>query len=212
MAAFLYPIYTLVSLVLSIWAISLFQQEHKVSTIMLIFVLAGMTYDNLIVSVGSLIAEGGLLKLLNRLRFIFHNLFVPLLVVNAFKQACDAGVTWASHPIVSKGCWTLTIGIITLGIINEIRHQEFVPVNIGGTLRYRPQIYGVPILTILTAILVAVAGFCIWQEIQCPWMFVGTVIMLFCNALPKNAFGVVVSSASDFLFMLGLLATELILY
>ncbi|MDM9383809.1 hypothetical protein QUB80_24295 [Chlorogloeopsis sp. ULAP01] len=212
MAAFLYPIYTLVSLVLSIWAISLFQQGHKVSTIMLIFVLAGMTYDNLIVSVGSLITEGGLLKLLNRFRFIFHNLFVPLLVVNAFKQACDAGVTWANHPIVAKGCWTLTIGIITLGLLNEIRQQELIPVNIAGTLRYRPQIYGVPILTILTAILVAVAGFCIWQEIQCPWMFVGTVVMLCCNALPKNTFGVVVSSASDFLFMLGLLATELILY
>ncbi|MGV0106471.1 hypothetical protein NSTCB13_05286 [Nostoc sp. DSM 114160] len=66
-------------------------------------------------------------------------------------------------------------------------------------------------LTILIALLVGVAGFYIWREIQWPWMFVGTVVMLFGNALPTKFFGSLVGSAVDFVFILALVTTHIVL-
>lgn len=212
MAAFLYPIFTVVSLGLVIWVSSIFQQAHSISTILLIVVLAGMTYDNLIISVGRLIGEGSLLKLLNYLRFLFHYLFVPLLVVVAVKLADDAGVAWASNPIVCKGCWALALGLVVLGLITVFRQLELAPITFAGTLRYRPKTCGLPILPVLTAFLVAVLGFYIWRETESSWMFVGTLIMLCGNALPARIFGPLISSVVDFIFILAFLATELIVH
>jgi hypothetical protein len=212
MAAFLYPIYTVATLGLALWGVSLFQQSHQISTILLIIVLVGMTYDNLIVSAGRLIDEGALLKFLNRLRFLFHNLFVPLLIVVAVKLACNAGVAWASNPIVCKGCWAIATGMVAFGLLSDFRQLELTPTTFAGTLRYKPKSCGAPILTILTALLVAVAGFYIWQETQWLWMFVGTLVMLFGNALPGRIFGPLVGSAVDCIFIVGLLATELIMH
>ncbi|MGF1938758.1 MAG: hypothetical protein RM347_031095 [Nostoc sp. ChiQUE02] len=181
MAAFLYLVYTIATLGLAIWGISLFQQSHRISEILLIVVLSGMIYDNLIVSVGHIINEGTLLKLLNRLRFLFHNLFVPFLVVIAINLAYIAGVTWASNPIVYKGCWAIAIGLITLGLVTDFRQLELIPTTFAGTLRYKPKSCRVPTLTILTILLVAVVGFYIWCQTQWLWMFMGTLIMLVGN-------------------------------
>ncbi|MBH8553781.1 hypothetical protein I8751_15670 [Nostocaceae cyanobacterium CENA357] len=211
MAAFLYPIYTLATFGLAIWGIILFQQSHRVSTILLIVVVAGMIYDNLIVSVGRLINEGALLKLLNRLRFLFHNLCVPLLVVVAVNLANIAGVPWANNSILYKSCWAIAIALITLGLLTDFRQLELIPTAFAGTLRYKPKSCGVPILTILTALLVAVVGFCIWHQTQWLWMFVGTLIMLVGNALPKSIFGPLLGSVVDCIFILTLLATDLMM-
>ncbi|WP_322708944.1 hypothetical protein [Nostoc sp. ChiSLP03a] len=212
MGAFLYPVYTLASFGLAIWSFNLFAHSHNINILLLISVLVGMTYDNLIVSVGRLINEGTLLELLNRLRFFFHNLFIPLLVVVAVKLACNAGVVWASYPIVCYGCWAIAFGLIAFGLLTEFRYLELAPINFAGSLRYKPKSCSVPILTILTALLVGMAGFYIWRETQWPWMFVGTLIMFLGNALPASIFGTLVSSAVDFLFILGLVATELIVH
>jgi len=212
MATFLYPIYTVANFGLAIWGINLFQQAPRMSTILLIVVLTGMIYDNLIISVGHLIDEGTLLESLNRLRFLFHNLFVPLLVVIAVRLAYDAGVVWASNPIMSYGCWAIALGLIAFGLVSSFLSLELAPTSFGGTLRYKPKSCGVPIVPILTAVLVAVIGFYIWRETQCPWMFVGTLVMLCGNALPGSIFGPVVSSAVDVVFILAFLATELIVH
>jgi hypothetical protein len=89
---------------------------------------------------------------------------------------------------------------------------ELAPITFAGSLRYKPKKSQAPILTILIALLVGVAGFYIWREIQWPWMFVGTVVMLFGNALPTKIFGSLVGSAVDFVFILALLTTQTVLY
>ncbi|MEA5504040.1 hypothetical protein VB735_13130 [Halotia wernerae UHCC 0503] len=209
MAAFLYPIYTLATFGFAIWGIILFQQSHRISTFLLIVVLAGMIYDNLIVSVGYLIHEGALLKLLNRLRFLFHNLFVPLLVVVAVNLADIAGVFWASNFILYKSCWVIAIGLIALGLLTNFRQLELIPTTFAGTLRYKPKSCNAPIVTIFTALLVAIVALYIWHQTQWLWMFVGTLIMLLGNALPKSIFGPLVGSVVDCIFILALLATDL---
>ena len=212
MGAILYPLYTVANLVLATWSISLWQHSHHANILLLMLVVAGMTYDNLIISLGRLINEGVCLKLLNRLRFLLHDLLIPLLVVVAVKLASAAGVVWASQPIVFSGCWTIAFGLIGLGLVTNCKQLELAPITFAGSLRYKPKKSQVPILTILIALLVGVAGFYIWHEIQWPWMFLGTLVMFFVNALPTKIFGSLVGSAVDFVFMLALLATQIVLY
>ncbi|MEH2233526.1 MAG: hypothetical protein V7K71_28460 [Nostoc sp.] len=211
MGAILYPLYTVANLVLATWSISLWQHSHHANILLLLLVVAGMTYDNLIISLGRLINEGSFLKSLNRLRFLLHDLLIPLLVVVAIKLASAAGVFWANKPILFSGCWTITFGLIGLGLMTNLKHLELAPINVAGSLRYKPKNSKPPISTIFIALLVGVAGFYIWREIQWPWMFVGTVVMLFGNALPTKIFGSLVGSAVDFVFILALLTTHIVL-
>ena len=212
MGAILYPLYTVANLVLATWSISLWQDSHHANILLLLLVIVGMTYDNLIISLGRLINEGSFLKFLNRLRFLLHDLLIPLLVVVAVKLASAAGVLWASEPILFSGCWTITFGLIGLGLVTNLKHLELAPITFAGSLRYKPKKSQAPISTILIALLVGVAGFYIWREIQWPWMFAGTVVMLFGNALPTKFFGSLVGSAVDFVFILALVTTHIVLY
>ncbi|MBD2534721.1 hypothetical protein H6G97_36750 [Nostoc flagelliforme FACHB-838] len=212
MAAFLHPTYTLANLGLVIWSLNLFRHSDNINTTLLILVLVGMTYDNLIISIGRFIDQGALLELLNRLRFLLHNLFVPLLVVVAVKLASNAGVVWANNSNVYYGCWAIALGLITFGLMSDFVGLELVPITFAGSLRYKPKSCGLPMLPILTALLVGVIGFFIWRETNWPWMLVGTLVMFSGNALPPRIFGTLVSSAVDFIFVLTLLATQLIVY
>lgn len=212
MATFLYPTYTFANLGLAIWSFSLFRHPYNINTTLLALVLTGMTYDNFIISIGRFIEQGALLESLNRLRFLLHNLFVPLLVVVAVKLASNAGVVWVNNPTVYYGCWVIALGLITFGLVNDFVGLELVPITFAGSLRYKPKSCGLPMLPILTALLVAVMGFFIWREINWPWMLVGTLVMFSGNALPTRIFGTLISSAVDFVFISALLATQLIIY
>ncbi len=210
MAAILFPIYTLVNLGLIIWSISLFKEQSQASNILiLILVLFGMIYDNLIISIGRLINEGALLELLSRLRFLFHNLFVPLLVVTTAKLISKSGISWANHQSFEYITWFIAIGLILYGLISELQTQELIPINFSGTLRYKSQSVGIPIATILTSLIIAVAGGFIWYKIQLPWMFIGTIVMIFGNGLSTTTYRPLIGSAVDVLFMIGILMTEI---
>jgi hypothetical protein len=211
MAAIFFPIYTLFNLGLMIWSVSLFKEQSQasISILILILVLFGMIYDNLIISIGRLIDEGALLELLSRLRFLLHNLFVPLLVVCTAKLISQSGISWASNPLFDYGTWLIAIGLILYGLICELQCQELILINFSGTLRYKSQNVGIPISTILTSLIVAIAGGIIWHEIQLPWMFIGTVVMIFGNGLATAAYRPLIGSAVDLLFILGLLVTEI---
>jgi hypothetical protein len=194
------------------WGIKVYQQNHMSSIIFLILVLLGMTYDNLIIVLGKAIAEGRLLQLLNRLRFIFHNLLVPLLVITVTQIAGDAGVTWAQEPMMQYGNWAIAAILVVFGLFTVSRQQDLIAVSCAGTLRYKPKISRVPITTLLTAALVAVVGGYIWSMTQWPWMLIGTLVMLGVNALPKTILTTLASSAVDCIFAIALLVTAIIIH
>jgi membrane protein DedA with SNARE-associated domain len=97
MAAVLYPLFTTCHLFLLGWAISLYQEFYKLGLVVLIIIIAAITYDNLIVSIGRWIGEGKLLLRLSQPRFIEHVLLTPLSVVAAYSLCLQAGLEWASN-------------------------------------------------------------------------------------------------------------------
>lgn len=210
MAAYLYPAYTLISSVLTIWGMVIFTTNPGLSAVLMIFVLLGITYDSLIISLGTLINEGDLLKLLNQLRYLFHSLFVPLLLVVTREFAEDAGVLWVSVWWLDYSIWLLTFGLITSGVVYTILNPQLTPTQFAGTLSYKLE-NASPVPAILTTLLVAIAGVYIWLQTGWSWMISGTLLVICGNAVPTCRVGTLVSSASEMGFMLALLETQLVL-
>jgi hypothetical protein len=209
MAAYLYPAYTLISLILTIWGMVIFATNPGLNAVLMIFVLLGITYDSLIISLGTLINEGDLLKYLNQLRYLFHSLFVPLLVVVTRGFAEDAGVLWVTHWWLDYSIWVLAFGLITIGVVSNIQNPQLTPTQFAGTLSYKLE-NASPTPAILTTLIVAIAGVYIWLQTGWSWMLSGTLLVICGNAVPTCRVGTLVSSASEMGFMLTLLATELV--
>lgn len=205
MAAILHTMYTFAHLGLLVWGIHLFQQSSNIGTILLLVLLVGLVYDNLIISLGSLIGEGRLLESLNRLRFLFHTLFTPLLLVIAIELAKHAGVTWIGSPIVRCMAWMIALVLIGFEFWKFLA-LKLVSATFAGTLRYKEaESSSLPIGAILTIVLVAVVGISIWQTMQWPWVFWGALIMLFGSAVPTRIVGPVLGSGVEIVLALSLL-------
>jgi len=63
------------------WAIRLWLRSTSLAMIVLPIVLVSISYDNLVLAMGSLIGAGELLKTLNMVRFFQHYLVLPLFIV-----------------------------------------------------------------------------------------------------------------------------------
>ncbi|HEY9614090.1 hypothetical protein [Allocoleopsis sp.] len=208
MAAILHPIYALAHFALAIWGIHLFQQSINIGTILLLIVLTGLIYDNLIISIGSCIGEGEVLEFLNRLRFLFHTLFTPLLLVVAVELANYAGVQWFASPIARCMTWLLALGLIEFEFRKKYLTLKLESTTFAGTLRYREAEGSLPMAAILTIALVALVGIIIWQTMQCPWVFIGALIMFLGSAVPTRLVGQVLGSGVEIVLVLSLLALK----
>ncbi|MBW4618725.1 MAG: hypothetical protein KME17_04975 [Cyanosarcina radialis HA8281-LM2] len=209
MAVFLYPIYTAIGITLMLWTLCTLQPGRIAETVLLLlFVIAGIIYDNSIVSLGWLIGEGPLLKFLNRLRFLFHNLLVPLLVVVAVNLARGAGVVWANTQLADYSSWAIALLLMGFGVVAHLLHEELIPISFAGTVVYKPKSC-IPIPAILTTLLLAIAGIYIWQADRCFWVFAGTMLVFFSVSLPNRIASHLLSSVAEIGLMMMLLATEI---
>ena len=209
MAAILHLIYTFAHSGLMVWGLHLFPQSSNLATILLLVVLTGLIYDNLIISLGSFIGEGEVLEFLNKLRFLFHTLFTPLLVVIAVELANYAGVEWFGNPIVRFMAWLIVIALIEFEFRKKYVKLKLESTTFAGTLRYREaESSSLPMAAILTIVLVAAIGIIIWQTMQCPWVFVGALIMFVGSAVPTRLVGSVLGSGVEIALLLSFLAIE----
>jgi hypothetical protein len=209
MATILYALYALTSLILAVWGILQFSENPALSIALLVCILIGMAYDSSIIAIGSFIDEGGLLKFLNQLRHLIHSLFVPLLIVATTELARAAGVSWANHLLIGWGTWLLTLTMMAIGVARNVLSSQLIPIKFAGTLTYKRE-NASHLPANLTTLIVAIAGIYIWLQSSWPWMFVGTLLVFCGNALPTRKFGALISSASEMVFMLALLATQFV--
>ncbi|NET67027.1 MAG: hypothetical protein F6K63_22605 [Moorea sp. SIO1G6] len=199
----------LVEWVLLAWAIRLWRRSTSLAMIVLPIVLASISYDNLVLAMGSLIGEGDLLKSLSMVRFLLHFLVVPLFIVIAVELAHRAGAVWANTIIVRVLSWVLALGLGGFEVATQFVGLELVPVTFAGTLRYTvAEVSAPPIVTILVNLFVLLIGIGIWVRLKWPWLFVGTLVALIGNAVPISRVGTLVGSASEFVMALSLLLTE----
>ncbi|MEH2466978.1 hypothetical protein [Nostoc sp.] len=190
------------------WAIRLWQQSTSLAMIVLLIVLVSISYDNLILSIGSLIGEGELLKTLSMLRFLLHYLVVPLFIVIGVELAHRARASWANR-VVRVLSWLIAFGLTAIDVATHYLGLELVSIEFAGILRYHvANLSGPPIITIVVNLFVLLIGIGIWFRLKWPWLFLGTLVSLVGNALPSLAVGTLAGSASEFVMAVSLLLTE----
>lgn len=190
------------------WTIRLWRQSRSLPMIVLPIVLASISYDNLILAMGSLIGEGELLETLSMVRFLLHYVVVPLFIVIGVEIAHRAGAGWA-NPAVRVLSWVIALGIAGVDVTTHYIGLDLVPVRFAGILRYTAaNVSGPPITTILVNLFMLLIGIGIWIRLKWPWLFVGTVVALIGNAIPSSLVGTLAGSGSEFVMAISLLLTE----
>ncbi|MBL8091823.1 MAG: hypothetical protein KF758_14805 [Anaerolineales bacterium] len=160
-------------------------QKRTSYTWLLLIVLFGLIYDNLMIAIGNFIGEGALLKNLNAGRFFIHALITPTMMIFGFGVLRKAGVKWAqgktAHIVV---CAFATL-LIALGAFSDIIKLDLQPSEVMGTLRYANEggIKGPPIPAILTIIFLIVAGISLWRNTGWKWLALGALFMFIAAAM-----------------------------
>ncbi|QLE58325.1 hypothetical protein [Nostoc sp. TCL26-01] len=190
------------------WSIRLWQLSTSLAMIVLPIVLGCISYDNLLLSTGSLIGQGELLKTLSLIRFILHYLVVPLFIVIGVELAHRAGAGWANN-MVRVLSWVIALGLATTDIAINYVGIELVPFQFAGILRYRvANLSRLPMITIIVNVFMLLIGIGIWIRLKWSWLFVGTLASLVGNAIPSALVGTIVGSTSEFLLAISLLFTQ----
>jgi len=174
-----------ISGLMAVLLISTIQQLRRKSNsygLIIVALIVGLVYENLILGLGGMIGYGETLKTLNTPRFISHALFTPMLIVYAIGMARMAGLRWAQSRAWHIAFCVLATGLIAFGAFQDIVNLKLVPYEAGSqVLGYRNDfalLKGPPIPAV-SAILVVmvVGGLLLWRR-RWVWLLAGGVVML----------------------------------
>lgn len=150
--------------------------------LIIVALVIGLIYENLILGLGGLIGYGDTLKALNTPRFVSHALFTPMLIIYAIGMARMAGLNWAQSRAWHIAFCVLATGLIAFGAYQDILNLRLVPYEAGAqVLGYRNDfalLKGPPIPAV-SAILVVivVGGLLLWRR-RWAGLLAGGVVML----------------------------------
>lgn len=207
----IYGFYTLAHLTLLAWGTYHFAQSPSLSLAILLLVLGGLVYDNLIIFIGSSIGMGNRLLFLNKIRYWLHGLLSPLLLVFAVQVFHAAQVNWDS-PWSDRLSVALAFTLVMIEVCDRMIKLNLKPITFAGTLRYKEIVPSKEIPVILVILCVGAIGAVIWQQIGWSWMFWGALVMMLGSAVPTTTkAGPSVGSGVEVLLGLSLLATQIAL-
>ncbi|WP_414623424.1 hypothetical protein [Calothrix sp. CCY 0018] len=204
----LHLLLAIAELVLIGLSISLWRKSNNLAIILSLIVLVCTAYDNIVLFAGSLLEPGDLLLYLNKIRFLIHYLFLPLLIVVGVDLANRAGAVWATT-VTKRLSWILAISLGVLDVIRRYVGSTFEPKYFAGITRYySPDV--LPVVTIAVSFFMVLIGIgiLIRSRGKLPWLFIGTLVAFLGNGLPTNNFGTLPASLSEFVMILSLLVTE----
>ena len=115
------PMLWVISLLELVFTVLLFSRFAKTKNRILLLsgmICVGLTYDALILALGSFMQEGTLLLALSRLRYVFHGGLIPLIFLIC-AIALDFKGFW------EKAAWVFTGVLVVLGIADgELQHYD----------------------------------------------------------------------------------------
>ena len=173
---------TLIHLVLLVIAFREYAGTKKPLFLLSGLIVLGLFYDALILSLGSILPDGTLLRTLSRLRFVFHGALIPLIFAIC-AYALDFNKTWKT--IV----WIFTGILIVLGIAEGFATDLSLQ-QVAGILRYTSG-DGTPgwasavsgVLSYGTVIPLIIAGIIVWIRQKTPALFLAGFLMFLFSAL-----------------------------
>ncbi len=208
MDSFIFGFFALAYVFLLIWGL----RTHKKWTFssVIFFVVGALIYDNTIYALGILIGEGALLESLSLLRFWFHMLFTPTLILFSVMAMSEAGIEWAQKAWV---VWLSVVYAIAALIVEYVTVLNGLTLEVSeeyGALSYSSaeEASGPPMMIILVLIALVIAGIMLWWKAKWPWMFVGTVIMTIGSAIPFDIGSNALTNAFELLLLFTLVWTK----
>lgn len=209
MSGLLYTCYTFAYCLLCGWSAFLWRRTRRMGTLSLLLVLAGLLYDNLILSLGNLIGAGALLQALSWPRFALHQLVLPWITYSAYEQLQLEGVEWAQKPAARTGTW-IFIALTTLaGIFTRLLPLRLKPTEMDGVTRYVAEgVKGPPLVSILSIGAVGAASYFIWRKRRSPWLLLTVILVFIVEGFPNEAVRRIYGSGLEVLLMALLLWRE----
>ncbi len=209
MGKIIYAAYTIAHTLTLAWTIWLFLAAPSLSLAVLILVLAGLVYDNLIIYMGDWLQAGERLEALNKGRYWCHGLLSPLLLLVALQVLHRTGVSWDHSLWIDWFAVGLTLCLILVEVTSRMVKLSLKPVTFAGTLRYKEVMPSREFPVILVIVLLGIVGGMAWQSLHWPWMFWGALIMMVGSAVPPTTkAGPSIGSGVEVLFGLSLAATQ----
>ncbi|MEM1502954.1 hypothetical protein RG959_05975 [Domibacillus sp. 8LH] len=209
MDTFLFSFFAAAYLILFIFALRLFKKRRIVNAVLLLPVIAGLVYDNSIIAAGRFIGEGAALEALNAARFWLHALFTPLLVLYAWMTLKQTGISWAQTAWIRLTAIVLTIALVLLELLTEVRGLSLQPRWEYGTLSYtnaEPS-SGPPLMVLVVSVVLLAASIVIWRKQGWIWFFVGSLVMIVGSAVQLPIESGAVTNLFELVLIVSLLAT-----
>lgn len=175
-----------------------------------LLVLAALVYDNLVIGTGRFIGEGAFLEGLNLSRFYVHALVTPVLVAWALHTLRRAGFGWARQRWYQVVSITAVLALVVLEWFTEIRGLELVAREEYGTLSYTgaEPATGPPVMVLVVALVLIVAGALVWKKQGWPWLFAGAVLMTIGSAVEIPVDSGAATNAFELLLLTSIVATK----
>lgn len=168
----------LIQLLFLLSAVRLFQHNRSIYTGITLLVIFGLFYDNLVIGLGSYIGESSFLQALNSGRYFMHALFTPMLIMYAIATADRLGIKRAGSKLTYSIFGFLTLGMIGLGIYEDIIELALVPKVENGLLRYvNANSAGPPIPSVVTILVMIIVGAFIWRSRKWSVLCLGAILM-----------------------------------
>ena len=178
------PMLWVISAVELFFTVLLFSRYVKTKN--LIFLLSGMicvglTYDALVLALGSFLTEGAALLALSRMRYVFHGGLIPLIFAIC-AYALNFKKVW------KIAAWVFTGVLIVLGIADGCIREIGVQ-TVAGVCRYAS--VSAPawaeivnsLLTFGTVIPMMIAGVVVWIKQKTPHLFLSAFLMFLFSGL-----------------------------
>ncbi|MFD1849750.1 hypothetical protein [Oceanobacillus bengalensis] len=195
---------------LFIWGLTL-SRNHKLFNLtnVLLLVIIGLIYDNLIIAFGRFIGEGNVLESLSYARFWLHALFTPTLILFAWNICFRADLQWAKKAFWKVFAYLMTIGLILYELLTSVKGLKLGPNWKNGVLTYDSVGQSAsPLMVILIAIVLAIVGILFIVKFRFYWLFIGTVIMILGSVLVIWIKNFPIMNVLEFIFIVSLLLTK----
>ncbi|MGY0691860.1 hypothetical protein ACW2QC_03595 [Virgibacillus sp. FSP13] len=197
-------------LCLFIWGLILSRNHGLLNlTNVILLVILGLVYDNLIIAFGRFIGEGNLLETLSYVRFWLHALFTPTLILFAWSICFRIGLPWAKKTFWKVLAWLMTIGLILYELLASIKELELEPKWKNGVLTYESAVQSDSlIMVIIITLVLGIVGIILMKKFRFSWLFIGTLVMISGGILAIWIKNFPIMNVLEFILIVSLLMTK----
>lgn len=208
MDSYIFSLFAFAYIVLLIW---LLWKHAKTASIILVFVILALIYDNGILAAGDFIGEGELLEILSIPRFWLHAFFTPLLIIFSYFVLVEARILFAQKKWVAILFIVGTIVAIIMEYVFMVKDLSLKVTDEYGVMSYTSAVEssGLPVMMIIViAALVVAAIVLVWKR-KWWWMLVGIIVMGLGSAISPLIESNTVTNLSELCLVITLVATAI---